>query len=232
MLLDNPVIEVMSTYPANSQPGQLIILQDRGLRYFDEGRWKSGHNDFDFAALAQFAGTSFDYNPATKMTVRTILMANTSGQDITVSVSLNSVKLLNEASVAAGQSLQMDVAIPMAAGDHLYVNSTDQISCSLIGSDADDYELIAAGANINFVSTWTSVVTAMVLCNVGEEPTAVTVKFCFNGTDSDAAIFIKDLPLGVGESLFGDIKHVLPTGGRLIVEGANIHALFSGGVYG
>jgi hypothetical protein len=232
MLLDNPVIEVMSAYPANSQPGQLIILQDRGLRYFDEGRWKSGHNDFDFAALVQFSGTSYDYNPATKMTVRSILLVNTSEQDITVSVRLNTVKLLNEASVQVGQTLQMDVAIPMLAADHLHITASDQISCSLIGSDADDYELIAAGQNLNFVSTWTSVVTAMVLCNVGEEPTTVTVKFCFNGVDSESAIFLKDLPLGVGESLFGDIKHVLPTGGRLIVEGANIHALFSGGVYG
>lgn len=232
MLLDNPVIEVVSEYPVSSQPGQLIILQDRGLRYFDEGRWKSGHNEFDFAALVQFAGTSHDYNPQAKMTVRAIHISNISSVDNTVSVQLNSTYLLYNVPLTATEAVQIELAIPMAANDHLVVTSGSDIACSIIGSDADDFEVIGVGANLNKVSTYTSVVTSMILCNAGDVPTSVTVKFCFNGIDSDAAIFCKDIPLEVGQSIFGDIKHVLPDGGRLIVEGDNVHALFSGGVYG
>ena len=61
MLLDNPIIEVMPQYPINPTSGQLIILQDRGLRYHDRGFWKSGHADFDFINLAQFSGTTCSY---------------------------------------------------------------------------------------------------------------------------------------------------------------------------
>ena len=232
MLLDNPVIEVMSSYPPNSTSGQLIILQDRGLRYYDEGRWKSGHNDFDFAALIQLAGTSFDYQPEHKVTVRSLMMANISGADCEVTVKRNGIFLLYKAFVLADQTVVLDIAVPLSENDHLLFESTGEVACSVIGSDADDYEVIAVGSNVNVVSTYTSVITAMVLCNRGETDTTATVKFCFNGQDSEAAIFLKDLPIAVGESVFGDIKHVLPADGRLIVEGVNVDVLFSGGVYG
>lgn len=231
MLLDNPVLEVVEQYPVNAERGQLLVLKDRGLRYFDEGRWKSGHNDFDFMDLFQFSGTSHTYTAPGKVTVRSIHIANTSGEEAYIDLRINSTYIFKGAYIDIDQTIAVDLAVPMYLNDVMVVSSNVAVACSTIGSDADDYEIIGIGQNISVSRASKAVITAFTLCNVGEEPTTVSVQMSFDGSMTPSTFFMKNVPVAVGETIFGDIKHIVPAGGRLLVSGVNIHALFSGGIY-